>query len=146
MDKEIERLQNLFTHEIDSLRYAVSNIEKLGIRLTNLEHQVNDLMHWKNPESFQPRFEFMETTVADFIPRLQTIERKFEKLTSEKLVEIVSDEELHDLYKNSGVPLKNIAEHFHVSIPAVSQWVNGDIKDILVRSNLKRFLIENAVL
>ena len=77
----------------DEIASVKEGVEKNFFRWQNLKAQVEELMAWRHPESFESRFYDLENRVADLIVELKQLAIHFNKLKDEKLVEIITDEE-----------------------------------------------------
>lgn len=126
-------------------------IDKLNEKITKLEfrikqnaNMIDELSQWKHPSSFESRFYALEEMVADNEPRLSCLEALIENIRNEKLVETITNEELLELYKNSGIPLKQIADDLHVKIQTAHKYVHGGTKDLKTRQQVKNYFLDKS--
>ena len=80
--------------------------------------------------------------------RMVQIENRISKMASDfdfhftsKFIDHITDEELMQLYIQSGLLLKHIQEEFKVEATTAHSYAHGRIKDIHIRDKLKKFYV-----
>lgn len=107
--------------------------------------QLQKEIHIKtSPQQLLLKFDDLFKKYHEFNNRITTFENKFNALISTKIVQVVSDEELYSLYKQSGLGLKHVAQEFNISHPTAHQYVHGGVKDLKIRDRLVKMFKEAA--
>jgi hypothetical protein len=124
-------------------------IETLKARYRDLESRVQETENYKNPLSTEGRLISTMQMLEDMLNQMSTLQNKiksFEK--DEKFVEVFTDVDIKDLYTNSGLSTnivkawleKNFNDGKDLTMATVSNYLNGNVKDMLARSMLGRYL------
>lgn len=122
-----------------------SKFERIIQDVKNHTEQIAHLERASSPVGMANHIQFLAQKITDMSTRVSEIDNKIENLISDKyLAEEISNDELYQLWKTSGVTLKAICEKFAVEIPTASTWVNGKVENKTIRANLKRFMVERA--
>ncbi len=107
-----------------------------------IENRITEVEQYKNPLTFENRFVELENNVGDFMPRFKVAEAKIKKLEAEAHVNI-TDDELKTLYKSCALGIEELASHMKCGTTMAYKYANGEVSDVIVRSRVKDFLLEN---
>ncbi len=80
--------------------------------------------------------------LADVQNQVKEMQINFDRNFTSRYIEIVSDEDLVSLYKQSGLVLKNIADHFNVELTTAHRYANGLVTKIDTRDQLKKLFVK----
>ena len=73
---------------------------------------------------------------------IKTLKNEFNDKFTSKFIETVEDEDLRDLYLQSGLKISNIMAEFNVEHTQAHNYAQGKIKDLSTRSKLKTYYTE----
>lgn len=122
-------------------------------QVKDLVSRVEDLEGIKNPLTTTGRID----TLYEEVNRIDGLMADLILLTNSFIAEDIiyrtfKDEELVELYKQSGITFEEAKEFIEkqitkmeTSAPLVSDYINGKIKDVLARSKLGKWIIYETV-
>lgn len=124
----------------------MDNNDLVKLRVEELYREFQEFKMISSPNWVQQSLQQIIEVQGELDTQLKSlriyVDAKIIEMTTikESTIEEVSDEELVDLWKKSGVTLKEIALNFSIQDQTASLWVNGKTKDALKRDQLKKFL------
>jgi hypothetical protein len=123
-------------------------------RFKDIQTQIDDIAQWKNPSSVQNRLEEMNNRIEDVTAIMTQISLKLQTLDfDKKFLEEFSDEDMKNLYLESGLKIDDVAEFLRQNkFQGVTdfngtayKYVNGQIKELDRRSIVGKFLRYHAL-
>lgn len=126
----------------DELGKVQSLLESLKTRLVDIDNRLVEVETLSNPVILESRIEEVERTVDVVRANSDVSSSLVRGVMEDRLVEIVSDEQLQAFYHRSGAQLKNVAAALSIEESTASRLVNGKIRDIEQRHKLKQYCLQ----
>jgi len=120
----------------------------------NCMSQILDIRAYREPQNWDAKLRELEGRVHSIHTNILIIKNKLESIKfDEKFLELFSDDELQNLYSQSGFSLNDVKEFLEkyiligqqISLPTASNYVTGTIKDLKNRNIIGKFLREGAI-
>lgn len=109
-------------------------------KVASLYRDIKDIEAYKNPLNHEGKFEVlfevfqaMQTNIAQLKSQVASY------ATDGRFLELFKDLELQDLFAQSNLGLKDIADKFKVSMPQASQYAKGNIDNLTIRNQLGKW-------
>jgi hypothetical protein len=122
-------------------------------QIENLKNRITDLETMRNPDEIAGKVILIEEWIDALKTSISNLNIKLEAyVNSNKYIELFTDEEFKNLYIESGLVAKDVAQliekkfkNVDTSAPAISKIINGQIGSLELRSYLgKLFRYEIA--
>lgn len=125
-----------------------ARITKLEKDVAVMQQMINEaIVGGRNMVAFQRKIDSICYLLDEMLRFYNEIVAKLKVLSiDEKYLEIFNDKEIKEWYKQSNLRLQDIQTWFKImfdediSLPAVSKYVNAEIKDLIKRSTFGRWL------
>lgn len=117
-------------------------IEKTERTVRTHDEMINLLYQKTTPSQMKLQYDQLFNRLIDMENQLRGFKNTFNDYVTNKFIEVVSDEEIRNLYLQSGLQLKNIQDEFNVEHSTAHRWVMGDVKDLVIRHKVKVYLLK----
>ena len=120
--------------------------------MIDLESRVSDLEGIKNPLTTEGRIETIFSQIDELTQKIVVLTKRMsDYIFDYSHVETFSDDKLRELYENGGITIgelktfieKNFTDGKSVSLETASNYANGEIKDLKIRSALGKYFRQN---
>lgn len=120
-------------------------INKLELAMQNIINRVSDLETMRNPDEVVGKVGLLEQQIDEVRTSISDLSIKLNAYLNEnKFIELFSDEEFKQLYKDSGLVAKDVAklikkkfgQEIDTSAPNISKIINGQRNNLELRSSL----------
>jgi hypothetical protein len=139
---------NLLQKEVKALRDMLSN------KLADFDSRIQVVENQRDPRGTENKIEHLFDQIEKITDNMAQVMQKINQINlSDKFLEEFSNEDLKSLYTKSGLSSmqikeyieKNITNNEKITLPALSGYINGDIKNIKSRSILGKYLRDAAI-
>lgn len=128
------------------------NIEQLTQRITDCENRLCDLENNRSPEALHQKQAMLLDMIENQMQIISEFSARFKAMDGDDTyIEEFTDEKLRYWYDISGLMTKDVKLFIEniigseISPSAVSQYVNGQIGSIKVRSKMGKWFRTNAI-
>ena len=128
---------------------TILTAEEFRTRMTDMDSRMLELENIKNPLTVSGRIEHAMSQIEELTDKVSEVMRKMKAFDfDERFLELFTDEQIYKYYEQSGIRMnemkdfisKNFFKGKEVSLPTASNYVNGQIKDLKIRSILGKHL------
>ena len=114
--------------------------------ITNLQEQITMVAGLRNPIYSEDMFKEMQEKYQEMFERYVVLNNKVNMtLSDDKFIRIVTNDEIKELYSQSGMMIKEIAEDFKQDIGTAWRHINGEFLDATERYRLYMYLQKKCI-
>lgn len=150
IEKEINKKVDEFLKTIDKQKILKLFSEALDNRLAAIERDVRtqkdylEVLHQKTgPVHMEQSIRQLWDKHNECLVAIQTMKNDFQKNFLDRFITKIEDQDLKELYIQSGLKIGDIMKEFHVEQTRAYDYVNGKTTDIHVRSKLRDFYLQS---
>jgi len=121
----------------------------------DLDSRILTLENQRYAPNVHSKIQSLFETLEELVGKISVIKNKIEIINlDEKYVELFTEKDLKNYYQQCGLSLNEVKtfvdKYIHkgepTSLSTVSRYVNGETTDLIIRSNIGKFLRQAAIL
>jgi hypothetical protein len=142
-EKFDEFLNGLKEHVLnDKIRVVLNKfMEEVKTDLSVTKEFLKELHLKTSPVRMQNTMNELHTRIVNVECKMKQLASDFNEQMNTRFIEEVSNQEIKQLYLQSGLGLKHIQDEFKIAHSTAHQYVHGEVKDMMTRHKMKQFLI-----
>jgi phage shock protein A len=128
------------------------DLDKLEIRVMDLESQVSDFKNQKDSATIQYKLSVIQQQLETLAVKVSGLENIITALnTDSKFAELFTKEEIKEYYKKSGLSMQDVQAFIsklcrnESTLEDAGNWINGNIDNIEAISRLGKYLKMKAI-